>query len=547
MHPDDESSGAERLLADLSTRFTHLPVERIAEEIEHGLRRLVEFLGTDRSTLFEFSSDGTRFTPVASWARPGLAPYANPLVQAEVPWYHAQLVRGETIRYERLPDDLPDEAVQEKEYTRRIGMQSNLTVPIMVGGQPICALATGAFRTPRGWPDPVVERVRLVGQVLANALYRQRVETALRAAVTGLEQTQAELQARLAEIRQLKDHLETETRYLRTEIRRERGFDAIVGRSPAILDVLAKVAQVAPTTSAVLLLGETGTGKELLAHAIHEHSPRRNGPLVTVSCAALPPTLIESELFGHEKGAFTGASGPKVGRFELADGGTLFLDEIGELAPDLQVKLLRVLQQGEFERVGSGHTTKVDVRIVAATHRDLGRAMTEGRFREDLYFRLSVFPIPVPPLRERREDIPLLVWASITRRQVPLGRHIERVPTRAMAALVGYAWPGNVRELENVIERALILSTGSTLRLGALGAVPRGAAGHASLERLDDVERAHIRHVLEGCGGKIDGKGHAAERLGLNPSTLRSRMRKLGITRPARTTPPAGAWAPARG
>jgi transcriptional regulator with GAF, ATPase, and Fis domain len=539
MNPDDESSGAERLLIDLSTRFTGLPVERIDEEIERGLRRLAEFLGTDRSTLFQFSPDGTRLSPVASWARPGLEPYTTQPMEAELPWAHAQLVRGETVRFEHLPDDLPDEAVEEKAYTRRLGMQSNLTIPITVGGRPVCALAIGAFRTPRHWPDPVVERVRLVGHILANALHRQRVETELQATVTALDRHKGELEARLEEIRQLKDQLEAEADYLRTEIRREKGFDEIVGQSPALLKVLAKVAQVAPTPSAVLLLGETGTGKELLAQAIHDGSPRRHGPLIKVSCAALPPTLIETELFGHEKGAFTGATGARAGRFELAHGGTLFLDEIGELPLELQVKLLRVLQHGEFERVGSGRPRAVDVRIVAATHRDLGQAMTDGRFREDLYFRLSVFPIPVPPLRARREDIPLLVWAYINRRQARLGRTIERVPKRAMAALMAYAWPGNVRELENVIERALILSTGSTLRLEEpLGPSARGAAGQPALERLDDVERAHIRRVLETCDWKIDGTGHAAAKLGLNPSTLRSRMRKLGITRPARPAEP---------
>ena len=363
---------------------------------------------------------GGTSTAAASWARPGVEPYTTPIVPAELPWYHAQLVRGETIRV-RLPDELPEDAGAEKAYMRRLGMQSNLTIPIRVGEHPVCALATGAFRTPRDWPDRIVERLRLVGHIFANALYRERVETELRAAVTALDRQKGELEARVDEIHHLKTQLEAETAYLRTEIRREKGFDAIVGQSPAILEVLAKVAQVAPTTSAVLLLGETGTGKELLAHAIHDRSPRRDGPLVKVSCAALPPTLIESELFGHEKGAFTGATGAKVGRFELADGGTLFLDEIGELTPDIQVKLLRVLQHGEFERVGSGRPRRVDVRIVAATHRDLERAMADGRFREDLYFRLSVFPIPLPPLRARREDIPLLVWHYITHRQAQLG------------------------------------------------------------------------------------------------------------------------------
>ncbi len=257
-----------------------------------------------------------------------------------------------------------------------------------------------------------------------------------------------------------------------------------------------------------------------------------------MNCAALPATLIESELFGHEKGAFTGATARKLGRFELADGGTLLLDEIGELPIDLQAKLLRVLQDGEFERVGGTKTHKGDVRIVAATNRDLSRAMAEGRFREDLYYRLGVFPILVPPLRERREDIALLIWAIIERRQTGLGRRIERVPTRTMDALTRYAWPGNVRELENVVERALILSTGATLRLEEpFSGVTSATTARRSADRLDHVEREHILRVLERCGWRIDGKGHAAEILGLQPSTLRSRMEKLGIRRPPSPNP----------
>jgi transcriptional regulator with GAF, ATPase, and Fis domain len=532
---EDESERLERLLIDLCTRFTGLPVEQIDREIERGLCLLVEFLGTDRSTLSEFSPDGTGFTHVAAWARPGLPPYLTRDVQAELPWYHATVARGETLRFERFPDDLPGEAEHEREMVRRTGLKSNLTVPIVVGGRHACVLAIGAIREFRAWPNQVVERVRLVGQILASGLDRKRVETALRAAVSALERARGELEVRLEEIGQLKDRLEAENVYLRTEIRRETGFDRIVGESPAILGVLAHVAQVSAVDSSVLLLGETGTGKELLARAIHDTSPRRGGPLVTVNCAALPPSLIESELFGHEKGAFTGATGSRAGRFEVADGGTLFLDEIGELSADLQVKLLRVLEDGEFARVGSTRPRKADVRIVAATNRDLARAMAAGRFREDLYFRLSVFPIQVPPLRDRRQDIPLLVWAYINRRQAQLGRRIERVPERTMEALMAHAWPGNVRELENVIERALILSTGSTLRLeGPLGASARATAPHHVPERLDDVERAHIRRLLEDSGWKIDGEGHAAEKLGLHPNTLRSRMKKLGIARPAR-------------
>jgi transcriptional regulator with GAF, ATPase, and Fis domain len=257
-----------------------------------------------------------------------------------------------------------------------------------------------------------------------------------------------------------------------------------------------------------------------------------------VNCAALPPTLIESELFGHEKGAFTGAVAAKIGRFELADGGTLFLDEIGELPLDLQPKLLRVLQAGEFERVGGSRTHRVDVRIIAATNRDLARAIAEGRFREDLYYRLSAFPIAVPPLRDRREDIPLLVWAIIERRQATLGRRIERVPQRVMDALARRAWPGNVRELENVIERALILSTGPTLALEEFFSASGGGSARPGADRLEHVEREHIRQVLERCQWRINGPGHAAELLGLHPNTLRSRMAKLGIRRPARPAAP---------
>jgi transcriptional regulator with GAF, ATPase, and Fis domain len=253
-----------------------------------------------------------------------------------------------------------------------------------------------------------------------------------------------------------------------------------------------------------------------------------------VNCAALPPTLIESELFGHEKGAFTGATATRSGRFELAHQGTLFLDEIGELPLDLQPKLLRVLQDGQFERVGGTRTYQVDARVIAATNRDLVRAIAEGRFREDLYYRLAVFPMLVPALRERREDIPLLVWSIIERRGRELGRKIERVPRRVMDALVGYDWPGNVRELENVIERALILSTGSTLHVEE----PLAVAARPAAERLDAIVRQHILRVLNRCGWRIHGQGNAAALLGLHPSTLRSRMQKLSIKRPARPPQP---------
>jgi transcriptional regulator with GAF, ATPase, and Fis domain len=314
-----------------------------------------------------------------------------------------------------------------------------------------------------------------------------------------------------------------------------------------MVEVAALVRRVAPTDSAVLLLGETGTGKEMLARAIHLLSARRERLLVTVNCAALPATLIETELLGHEKGAFTGAIAAHPGRFELADGGTLFLDEIGDLAVELQSKLLRVLQDGEVQRLGAIRSRKVDVRLVAATNQDLERAMAEGRFRRDLYYRLSVFPIQIPPLRERKEDIPLIAWSFIERRQAKLGRRIEQIPREVMDALVAYDWPGNVRELENVLERALVLSPGRVLRLedplraagraaAPMAAAPAAAsspgAGPASDHSFDAMAREHVRAVLERCGWRINGPGGAAEVLAVHPNTLRSRMKRLGLARP---------------
>ncbi len=342
-----------------------------------------------------------------------------------------------------------------------------------------------------------------------------------------LKRAQHEWQQALAEIAVLKQRLYAENLYLEEEIRGRSDFQEIVGQSASLHRVFHKVEQVAPTESNVLILGETGTGKELVARAIHSRSSRRHCPLVKVNCAALPSTLIESEFFGHEKGAFTGALTRKIGRFEVADGGTIFLDEIGDLALELQAKLLRVLQEGEFERIGSTTTLKVNVRVIAATNRKLEKEVAAGTFRPDLYYRLSVFPVELPPLRERRDDIALLVWYFVAKSQRKLAKSITEVPKKTMEALTAYGWPGNVRELENVIERAVILSPGPTLRVDESFA--HAAGGRGSAASLEEIERAHIVGVLEACGGRVKGRDNAAERLGLNPSTLRSRMKKLGI------------------
>jgi PAS domain S-box-containing protein len=335
--------------------------------------------------------------------------------------------------------------------------------------------------------------------------------------------------------------------YLQEEIKSVHNFEQIVGRSHALMEVLCNVGRVAPTDASVLITGETGTGKELIARAIHSTSKRRDKPLIKVNCAALPAGLVESELFGHEKGAFSGAIARRQGRFELADGGTIFLDEIGELPAEAQVKLLRVLQEREFDRVGGSAPIGVDVRVIAATNRDLLKAVGEKTFREDLFYRLNVFPVHLPPLRERREDIPLLVLFLVNKFAARIGKHLEGVSRPTLQRLAHYPWPGNVRELENVLERAVILTTGTTLEIAADLLPTRAAvdaedtiartATQASLRQprpsLEAVERDYIATVLEQANWVITGPRGAAKILGLNPSTLRNRMKKLGITRTA--------------
>jgi chemotaxis protein methyltransferase CheR len=339
------------------------------------------------------------------------------------------------------------------------------------------------------------------------------------------------VEERTAEIRKLKDQLEAERAYLQEEIKLEFNHENIIGRSNEIKYVFYKIEQIAATDTNVLVLGETGTGKELVARAIHALSVRKDRALVKMNCAALPSNLIESELFGHEKGAFTDAKSRRLGRFEIANGTTLFLDEIGELPLELQPKLLQVIETGEFERLGSSDTIKVDVRIIAATNRNLEAEVRKGAFREDLWYRLNIFPITMPPLRERREDIPLLVNYFIDKISKRLGKTISLVPMNVMAALRSYHWPGNIRELENVLERAVINSSGPKLHLVDELKRPNKALTPAN-RSLADVEREYILQVLEQTHWKVSGNNSAAEILGLNRSTLRARMRKLDISKP---------------
>jgi len=355
--------------------------------------------------------------------------------------------------------------------------------------------------------------------------------------VSRRKQSEAELRSALSEIGRLRERLEADNTYLREQLQPELGFEGIVGSSDAMRYVLSKAQQVAPTSSTVLLLGETGVGKDLVARAIHSLSPRRERPLIKLNCAALPPSLVESELFGHEKGAFTGATALRKGRFEIADGSTLFLDEIGELPLELQSKLLHVIQDGEFERVGGAATLKTDVRLIAATNRHLDEDVKSGRFRADLWYRLNVFPITVPPLRQRREDIPQLVSFFVEKHCRKIGKTPIEVSQGLMNELQSGDWPGNVRELESVVERAVITSPGPSLRLSRDARPERPeAASEAAVSdgarTLTQLERDHIVSTLEQSFWRLEGEGGAAERLGINPSTLRSRMRKHGIRRP---------------
>jgi formate hydrogenlyase transcriptional activator len=397
--------------------------------------------------------------------------------------------------------------------SRRIlasGIRSMCCVPLVAGDRVLGSLNAASLEA-GAFDDDAVELLRQVAAQLTIA---------------------ADNALAFQQIAELKDKLAQEKGYLESEIRGRYNFEEIVGDSASLREALRQAEIVAPTDSTVLVCGETGTGKELVARAIHHLSRRRDRTLVTVNCAAIPTGLLESELFGHEKGAFTGAIAQKIGRFELADGGTLFLDEVGDIAPELQPKLLRVLQERKFERIGGDRTLTVDVRIVAATNRDLAAMVEDGRFRSDLYYRINVFPIDLPSLRDRREDVPPLVryFAQTAARR--MNRRIESIPEETIEALAAYDWPGNVRELENLVERAVILSDGPVLKVPLTELGASRARGSPAASTLSDVERAHILRTLHDTDWVLGGARGAARRLGMKRTTLQSRIAKLGIRRP---------------
>ncbi|HEY7676945.1 MAG TPA: sigma 54-interacting transcriptional regulator [Candidatus Methylomirabilis sp.] len=515
--------------------ISNLTQEALFRAIAGALRRVVPF---DRSAIFlhDPPRDVLRLLAVES-----SIPSSYFRVGLEMPAADSHV--GRVFR-EQQPLLRPDLEQQRPYPMEQLaygdGVRSYVIVPLVARGVSIGTLAVASTR-PGRYAEPDVAFLQEVANQVALAVENMKA---------------------YEEIAALKARLERENVYLQEEIHREHNFGEMVGSSPALLAVLRSVDQVAPTDSTVLLSGETGTGKELIARAIHDRSPRRGRPLVVVNCAAISAGLVESELFGHVKGAFTGALERRVGRFELADGGTIFLDEVGELPLEAQVKLLRVLQEQEFEPVGSSKTLRVDVRVIAATNRDLEEAVRAGRFRADLFYRLNVFPLVVPPLRERRSDIPQLVMFFLSRFARKFGKRIDGVSRASMDRLTRYAWPGNIREIQNLMERAAVLCRGPVLELGpdllpaapaeadppvagpaggpSRAAVPHdagspreGAPTPLRMPTLQELERQHILEALQRAGGVIEGPNGAARMLALHPNTLRSRMKKLGMKRSA--------------
>ena len=631
----------ETMLADLSSRFVNLEPAAVDEEIVDAQRLVCEHLDLDLAALWQWPDDDRADPVMTHLYRPlGGPPVPDDFDAKEFfPWSLKEILAGRAICISNM-DDLPPEAVRDREVWQHFGVKSVLIFPLATGGEAVFGLlGFHIVREGRPWPEEIVQRLQMVSQIFANALLRKRTDAALRESeerlqlaaeaagvgiwmlyvegrrfwatqkareifgyttdaditmerflesvhascrepvteavrlaledghevdieyrivlpdgserwvhsrgrmqsasatsaarllgasvdVTKRKLTEAELRRSCEDVQKLRCQLELENTYLRTECCLRQGRGSIVGESPGITKVLEQVEQVAPTMTTVLVEGETGTGKELIARRVHELSPRHGRTMVKVNCAALPSNLVESELFGRERGAFTGAVSREAGRFEVANGSTLLLDEIAELPLELQAKLLRVLEEGQFERVGSSKTLKTDVRVIAATNRDLDAEVEAGRFRRDLYYRLAVFPIRVPPLRERRDDIPLLVWSIVQELGLTLNKPVENIRRKDMERLQRHGWPGNVRELRNVLERALILSKGPTLRIEI--PAPSHPDDNGMLS-MDEVQRRHILKVLKMAGGRIRGSGGAAELLCLKPTTLRSRMQRLGL------------------
>lgn len=506
----------ERLLTELLVTFVNIPANEVDQKVETVLRRIGEIIRVDRTDIIQVDEASGLLKSTHSWTTEGIPRITSLLAADHWPWLDGQLRNSDNPVVFSKPEDFPAEAVKDIESMKKFGIKSGLIIPFRVKERFVSAVAFGSHTHHiRVWPEDYIQRLRLLGETLMNAIFRKQADMGLRKA--------------FEQIHTLKDQLQKENIYLRDELHAVQKHHDILGQSDAIKEVIRNIKLVAKTNSTVLISGETGTGKELVARAIHKEGTRYKRSMVTVNCGALPETLVESELFGREKGAYTGAVSKQIGRFELAEGSTIFLDEIGEIPKDLQVKLLRVLQYGKFERLGGNKTISVDVRVIAATNRDLLKAIGERRFREDLYYRLNVFPIHVPPLRERTGDILALTWAFIDEFNETMGRRVETISRSSLEDLQCYSWPGNVRELKNVVERAVITSKGKALAVD----VPEitNTCMPADLP-IAEYERRYILQILDKTGWRIRGKMGAAEILGLKPTTLYSRMKKFNIKRP---------------
>jgi formate hydrogenlyase transcriptional activator len=502
------SEAQRRMLLEINNAVTtQLSRDALWSAIAAAVRRIVPF---DRLALAQYDTEEHRLRIVTydgPYQRQDYTPVGRELRLDDSPaglaFTGQKYILRRDLEIERLTSS------EERAYSH--GFRSLCALPLVVRGVSIGAITMGSLQRAQ-YSEADAELLMEVANQIAIAVDNMRA---------------------YEEIRALKARFEAEAVYLQEEIKTEHNFEEIIGQSKPVRELLRKLEQVALTDATVLIRGETGTGKELLARAVHDRSRRKARPLVKVNCGAIPAGLVESELFGHEKGAFTGATQRRVGRFELADGGTIFLDEVTELPVDTQVKLLRVLQEGDFERVGSSQTIKVNVRVIAATNRNLQEAVRNGSFRADLYYRLNVFPLEVPALRERPEDIPLLVNFFLSRFSKGLGKDVHGVSQRSMQSLSRYSWPGNIRELQNIIERAVVLAKGPVVQVDESTLRADETAGDGPLiDTLESVERRHIARALGETRWVIHGKKGAAELLGINPSTLRSRMEKLGIKKP---------------
>jgi formate hydrogenlyase transcriptional activator len=510
--------GFQRLVADVAARLGGSAPEAVDGAIVDGLRQTGAALQLDCAVLWRRNASEALAVPTHYWVQPSCEWVPEPVSIDAIPTMIAVLQGTDACCFTAV-NDLPD---RDREVFRRCGFRSAAVVPLPATGPEgvLAALAFGSTTREQTWAPAIVGRLRLIASVLSQAL--------------ALKASRVALQKAHDEILRLRDRLPADNVERRREVKTLRARNPIVSDSAAMRHVFAQLEQVAPTPATVLLLGETGSGKEVMAQAIHDLSPRHQRPMIRVSCAAIPTALIESELFGRERGAYTGALSRQIGRFEAANGSTLFLDEIGDLPMEVQVKLLRVLQERVIERLGSTQPIKVDVRIIAATNRNLEDAVRDKTFRDDLFYRLNVFPVVVPPLRERVEDVPSLVWSFVDEFSRSFGKTIDSIPKDCLRELQRYPWPGNVRELRNVVERALIVATGRQLVVWPPRTEQRPAPQAAMT--LSALEVEHIRTVLESTNWRVRGAGGAAERLGLKPTTLESRMARLGITRknPAR-------------